>query len=145
MFVLQGLQGKLVRRKLKWHGGGSDRCRVCCGLKHVHRAQAHAMTDTCCARSRKGPFLNAKKTKSGKKGGGGEGEGGDMKLISHLINVTEDTQHNISACRDPRDPWEMNICPVDLSHLIQSWSALLRWRQSHGLCTLKVIGQQTCF
>lgn len=45
-----------------------------------------------------------------------------------------------SACRDPGGPREMNICPVDLSHLIQSWSTLLRWRQSHSLCTLKVIG-----
>lgn len=48
------------------------------------------------------------------------GSKNDMKLISHPINVTDDTQHNIPACRDPRGPWEMNICPVDLSHLIQS-------------------------
>lgn len=51
---------------------------------------------------------------------------GNVELVSHPINVTEDTQHILCACRDPGGPWEMNICPIDLSHLIQSWSALLR-------------------
>lgn len=72
---------------------------------------------------------------------------------SHPINVTKDTECIflsvrvrkclcawVCACRDPGGPWEMNICPIDLDHLIQSWSALLRWRQSHSPGSLKVMG-----
>lgn len=86
----------------------------------VSRGLKCALTDTCCAHSRVGPFFGTPRDKICEKMGWGGGGGDDMKLISHPINVTDDTQHNISACRDPRGPWEMNICPIDLSHLIQS-------------------------
>lgn len=86
------------------------------GAWSVSRGLKRALTDTCCAHSRVGPISERQEIKSGEK----MGWRGDMKLISHPINVTDDTQHNISACRGPRGPWEMNICPIDLSHLIQS-------------------------
>lgn len=123
MSVLQGSQVKLVCRKLKWHGGDSDRCSVCWGLKRVHGAEtwprrARWQTHVVHA-AKRGPFPNATEIRSGGRVGMGKKKN-DVKFISHPINVTEDTQHNISACRDPRGPWEMNICPIDLSHLIQS-------------------------
>lgn len=116
MSVLPGSQVKLVCRKLKWHGGDSDRCSLGWGLKRVQGAETHANRHMLCTQP-SGAFFWTPRDKIWEKMGWG---GDDMKLISHPINVTDDTQHNISACRDPRGPWEMNICPIDLSHLIQS-------------------------
>lgn len=113
--VLQGSQVKLVCGKLKWHGETVTDV-AWAGAWSVSRGLKRALTDTCCAHSRVGPISERQEIKSGEK----MGWRGDMKLISHPINVTDDTQHNISACRGPRGPWEMNICPIDLSHLIQS-------------------------
>lgn len=48
MSALQGSPLKLVCRKLKWHGGDSDRCSLGWGLKRVQGAEAHADRHMLC-------------------------------------------------------------------------------------------------
>lgn len=143
--VLQGTEVKLVCRKLRWRGRDSDRCSMCWCLKrdhrveilwkHTQRARRHMYTHTH-KHTLEEPYLKAKEMKWEKR----------KKKRRHLTYFLSNKCHRrhsayfFPAYRDPRGPWEMNICPIDLSHLIQSWSALLRWKQSHSLCTLKVIG-----
>lgn len=88
---------------------------VCAGAWSVSTGLRHMRWQTHVVDAARGLFFTPKRHNLEK-----NGRKKDMKLISHPINVTENTQHNIPACRDPRGPWEMNICPVDLSDLIQS-------------------------
>lgn len=72
---------------------------VCAGAWSVSTGLRHTRWQTHVVHAvEKSPFLNAKEIKSGKKW---REKKNDLKLISHPINVTEDTQHNIPACRDP--------------------------------------------
>lgn len=91
--VLQATQVKIVCRKLRWSGRDRNRCSVCMGLKRDRRVKIQ------CKHTPHGDRHLCSQIHTRNSGAFSES---NMELISHPINVTEDTAYFLCLQRPRR-------------------------------------------